>query len=434
MIIVLLFTLMFVLMALGLPIALSIGLPAIGLIVSPGVFPDTVTLAALGQTVVQQLFSGVDSFDLLAVPLFMIAGSIMEVGGISRRLIDFCNSLVGWAPGGLAAAAIVASMIIAGISGSAAADTAAIGAVVIPAMIRQGYPPAFAAAVVAAGGAIGIIIPPSIPMVIYGFMTNISTSQLFAGGMLVGALLGVSFLVVAIFISWRKGYGERQPFTWKQVALTGKAAIWSMGAPVVVLGGILSGIVTVTEAAALAVFYALLVGTVINRELAWKDLPGLIVRSQVAAGGILFIIAMAKIFGWLLAMQQGGQLLSDFIATLSLPPTGLLLLIMGMLLVIGCVMETTAALLLLVPVLALLTTQMQIDPVQFGVLVVANLAIGMLTPPVGICLFVSCSVAGIPLGKISRSVMPLVIIALVDLLIASVWPPLTMWLPTLFYR
>jgi tripartite ATP-independent transporter DctM subunit len=434
MIIVLLFTLMFVLMALGLPIALSIGLPAIGLIVSPGVFPDTVTLAALGQTVVQQLFSGVDSFDLLAVPLFMIAGSIMEVGGISRRLIDFCNSLVGWAPGGLAAAAIVASMIIAGISGSAAADTAAIGAVVIPAMIRQGYPPAFAAAVVAAGGSIGIIIPPSIPMVIYGFMTNISTSQLFAGGMLVGVLLGVSFLVVAIFISWRKGYGERQPFTWKQVAVTGKDAIWSMGAPVVVLGGILSGIVTVTEAAALAVFYALLVGTVINRELAWKDLPGLIVRSQVAAGGILFIIAMAKIFGWLLAMQQGGQLLSDFIATLSLPPTGLLLLIMAMLLVIGCVMETTAALLLLVPVLALLTTQMQIDPVQFGVLVVANLAIGMLTPPVGICLFVSCSVAGVPLGKISRSVMPLVTVALVDLLIASVWPPLTMWLPTLFYR
>jgi tripartite ATP-independent transporter DctM subunit len=434
MIIVLLFTLMFVLMALGLPIALSIGLPAIGLIVAPGVFPDTVTLAALGQTVVQQLFSGVDSFDLLAVPLFMIAGSIMEVGGISRRLIDFCDSLVGWAPGGLAAAAIVASMIIAGISGSAAADTAAIGAVVIPAMIRQGYPPAFAAAVVAAGGSIGIIIPPSIPMVIYGFMTNISTSQLFAGGMLVGVLLGVSFLAVAVFISWRKGYGERQPFTWKKVAVTGKAAIWSMGAPVVVLGGILSGIVTVTEAAALAVFYALLVGTVINRELAWKDLPGLIVRSQVAAGGILFIIAMAKIFGWLLAMQQGGQLLSDFIATLSLPPTGLLLLIMAMLLVIGCVMETTAALLLLVPVLALLTTQMQIDPVQFGVLVVANLAIGMLTPPVGICLFVSCSVAGVPLGKISRSVMPLVIIALVDLLIASVWPPLTMWLPTLFYR
>ncbi|TBR76949.1 MAG: TRAP transporter large permease subunit, partial [Burkholderiaceae bacterium] len=310
MIIILLFLLMFLLMALGLPIALAIGLPAIGLIVSPGVFPHAVPLSALGQTVVQQLFSGVDSFDLLAVPLFMIAGSIMEVGGISRRLIDFCDSLVGWAPGGLAAAAIGASMIIAGISGSAAADTAAIGAVVIPTMIRQGYPPAFAGAVVAAGGAIGIIIPPSIPMILFGFMTNISTSQLFAGGMLVGLLMGLTFMLVAIFISWRRGYGERQPFTWKRVVRTGRAALWSMGAPVIVLGGILGGIVTVTEGAALAVFYALLVGTVINRELPWRDLPRLIVRSQVVAGGILFIIAMAKVFGWLLTMQQGAQLLN----------------------------------------------------------------------------------------------------------------------------
>ena len=422
MIIVLLFGLMFLLLALGLPVALAIGLPAIGLIVTPGVFPDTVTLAAHGQTVVQQLFSGVDSFDLLAVPLFVFAGSIMEVGGISRRLIDFCNSLVGWAPGGLAAAAIGASIIIAGISGSAAADTAAIGAVVIPTMIRQGYPPAFAAAVVAAGGAIGIIIPPSIPMILFGFMTNISTSQLFAGGILVGALLGLSFMAVAIFISWRKGYGERLPFTWKQVGATGRAALWSMGAPVIVLGGILGGIVTVTEGAALAVFYALLVGTVIVN------------RSQVTAGGILFIIAMAKVFGWLLAMQQSAQLLNTFVNSLALPPVGLLLLVMLLLLVIGCVMETTAALLLVVPVLALLTPQMAVDPVHFGVLVVVNLAIGMLTPPVGICLFVSCGIAQVSLGRVSRAIAPLVLVSLVDLLIAALWSPLIMWLPTLLYR
>lgn len=434
MIIVLLFGLMFALMALGLPIALAIGLPAIGLIVTPGVFPDVVTVAALGQTIVQQLFSGVDSFDLLAVPLFMIAGALMEHGGISRRLIDFANSLVGWAPGGLAAAAIVASMIIAGISGSAAADTAAIGAVVIPAMIRQGYPAAFAAAVVAAGGAIGIIIPPSIPMVIFGFMTNISTSQLFAGGLMVGILLGLSFMIVAVWISWRKGYGQRTPFRWGEVAATGRAALWSLGAPVVVLGGILSGIVTVTEAAALAVFYALLVGTVINRELAWRDLPKLIIQSQVAAAGILFIIAMAKVFGWLLAMQQGAQLLDGFVNSLSLPPVGLLLLVMALLLVVGCVMETTAALLLVVPVLALLTPQMMIDPVQFGVLVVMNLAIGMMTPPVGICLFVSCGIANVSLGKISRAVVPLVVVAMLDLMVAALWSPLTMWLPTLIYR
>jgi tripartite ATP-independent transporter DctM subunit len=434
MIIVLLFCLMFLLMTLGLPISLSIGLPAIGLIVTPGVFPDTVAFTALGQTVVQQLFSGVDSFDLLAVPLFMLAGAIMEVGGISRRLIDFCDSLVGWAPGGLAAACIVASMIIAGISGSAAADTAAIGAVVIPAMIRQGYPPAFAAAVVAAGGSIGIIIPPSIPMVIFGFMTNISTSQLFAGGLMVGVLMGLSFMTVAVWISWRHGYGIHQKFSWAQVLLTGKAAMWSLGAPVVILGGILSGIVTVTEAAALAVFYALLVGTVINKELPWKELPALIVRSQVTAAAILFIIAMAKIFGWLLAMQQSSRVLDVFVNSLALPPTGLLLLIMAMLLIIGCVMETTAALLLVVPVLALLTPQMQVDPVQFGVLVVVNLAIGMLTPPVGICLFVSCGIANVSLGRISRAVIPLVGVAFLDLLIACLWSPLTMWLPTLIYR
>lgn len=434
MIIVSLFLLMFLLMALGLPIALSIGLPAIGLVMTPGVFPSSVAFPALGQTVVQQLFAGVDSFDLLAVPLFMLAGSIMEVGGISRRLIDFCDSLVGWAHGGLAAAAIVASMIIAGISGSAAADTAAIGAVVIPAMIRQGYPPAFAAAVVAAGGSIGIIIPPSIPMVIFGFMTNVSTSQLFAGGMMVGVLMGLSFMAVAVWLSWRHGYGTRRQFAWSQVLATGRAAIWSMGAPVVILGGILSGIVTVTEAAAVAVFYALLVGTVVNKELAWRDLPGLIVRSQVTAAGILFIIAMAKIFGWLLAMQQAANLLDTFVHSLSLAPVGLLLLVMGMLLIVGCVMETTAALLLVVPVLALLTPQMQVDPVQFGVLVVVNLAVGMLTPPVGICLFVSCGIANVSLGRISRAVVPLVVAAMLDLLIACLWPPLTMWLPTLIYR
>jgi tripartite ATP-independent transporter DctM subunit len=210
--------------------------------------------------------------------------------------------------------------------------------------------------------------------------------------------------------------------------------MWSLGAPVVILGGILSGIVTVTEAAALAVFYALLVGTVINRELRWRELPSLIVRSQVTAAAILFIIAMAKIFGWLLAMQQSSRLLDVFVNSLSLPPTGLLLLIMGLLLIVGCVMETTAALLLVVPVLALLTPQMQVDPVQFGVLVVVNLAIGMLTPPVGICLFVSCGIANVSLGKISRAVVPLVAVALLDLLIACLWSPLTMWLPTLLYR
>jgi tripartite ATP-independent transporter DctM subunit len=433
MIVAFLFVFLFALIALGLPIALSIGLPAIGLMLTPGVFPAGVQLSALGQTIIQLLFAGVDSFDLLAVPLFMLAGSIMEIGGISRQLIDFSDSLVGWVHGGLACAVIVASMFFAGISGSAAADTAALGAIAIPAMIRQGYPAAFSAALVAAGGSIGVIIPPSIPMVIFGFLSNVSVAKLFAGGMMVGVLFGLSFMAVSIWTSWRHGYGTRTSFSLRRVASAIKEAVWALGAPVIVLGGILSGIVTVTEAAALAVFYGLIVAMAINKQLKWKDMPDLIIRSQTVAATILFIIAMAKVFTWLVAMQQTTQLVQNAFNALAFPPWGLLLLVMAVLLVLGCVMETTAALILLVPVLAALSPQMGVDPVQFGVLMVVNLAVGMLTPPVGICLFVSCGISGLPLGQVSRAVMPLVAVAIAALLISCFWPPLTLWLPSLIY-
>lgn len=433
MIVLALFALLFFLIFLGMPIALSIGIPAIGLILTPGVFPTSVPLAALGQTIVQMLFAGVDSFDLLAIPLFMLAGSIMEKGGISRRIIDFSNSLVGWLPGGLACASIIASMFFAGISGSAAADTAAIGAVAIPAMIRQGYPPAFAAAVIAAGGSIGIIIPPSIPMVIFGFLTNVSIAKLFAGGLLIGVLFGLVLMLVATVISWQRGYGNQQSFSGVRVMHSFRQAFWALWAPIIVLGGILSGLVTVTEAAALAVFYAMLVSIIINRELTWRDLPNLIIRSQISAASILLIIAMAKVFTWLVAMQQTSQALGAAMAGLNLPPWGFLLLMMAGLLIVGCVMETTAALILLVPVLMVLTLQLGIDPIQFGVLVVANLAIGMLTPPVGICLFVSCGISGVPLGKVAQASLPLVAVTIVVLILATYWPPLTLWLPAVFY-
>jgi tripartite ATP-independent transporter DctM subunit len=431
--VVLLFSLLFLLIALGMPIALAIGVPAIGLILTPGVFPATVPFAALGQTIIQLLFAGVDSFDLLAVPLFMLAGAIMESGGISRQIIDFSDSLVGWMPGGLACASIVASMFFAGISGSAAADTAAIGAVVIPAMIRQGYPPAFAAAVVAAGGALGVIIPPSIPMVIFGFLTNVSIARLFMGGMIVGIFFGLVLMLIAAGISWRMGYGSRRDFSLVTVGRAFRAAFWALWAPVIVLGGILTGIVTVTEAAALAVFYALLVSLAINRELKWADLPGQILRSQITAATILLIIAMAKVFSWLVSMKQTSQLLGAVMMNLGLPPWGLLLLVMAGLLVVGCVMETTAALILLVPVLIALTPQMGVDPTQFGVLIVTNLSIGMLTPPIGICLFVSCGISGSSLGQTSKAVLPFVLAAFFVLLLTSLWPPLTLWLPSIFY-
>jgi tripartite ATP-independent transporter DctM subunit len=433
MIVGLLFAGLFLLIALGLPIALAIGLPAIGMILAPGVFPPGVDTAGLGQTIIQLLFAGVDSFDLLAVPLFMLAGSIMERGGISRQLIDFSNSLVGWMPGGLACAVVVASMFFAGISGSAAADTAAMGAVAIPAMVRQGYPAAFSAALVAASGAIGVIIPPSIPMVIFGFLTNVSIAELFAGGMLVGLLFGLSFMALSVWMSARHGYGKRLPFSLRNVLRALREAVWALGAPVIVLGGILGGIVTVTEAAALAVFYALLVAMLVNRQLRWRELPGLLVESQVIAATILFIIAMAKVFTWLVAMQQTTTMIQGALAALALPPAGVLLLVMLALLVIGCVIETTAALILLVPVLAPLTGMMGVDAMHFGVLMVVNLAIGMLTPPVGICLFVACGVAKLPLGEVGRAILPFVGTALAVLMVASYWSPLITWLPGLIY-
>ncbi len=433
MIVVVLFFLLFLLIALGMPIALSIGIPAIGLILTPGVFPATVPFAALGQTIIQLLFAGVDSFDLLAVPLFMLAGAIMERGGISRQIIDFSDSLVGWMPGGLACASIVASMFFAGISGSAAADTAAIGAVVIPAMVRQGYPPAFAAAVVAAGGALGVIIPPSIPMVIFGFLTNVSIAKLFMGGLIVGIFLGFMLMLIAAGISWRMGYGSRRSFSLARVGQAFRSAFWALWAPVIVLGGILTGIVTVTEAAALAVFYAFFVSLAINRELKWADLPRQILRSQITAATILLIIAMAKVFTWLVAMQQTSQLLGGVMMNLGLPPWGLLLLVMAGLLVVGCVMETTAALILLVPVLIALTPQLGVDPTQFGVLIVTNLSIGMLTPPIGICLFVSCGISGASLGQTSKAALPFVLVAFFVLVLTSLWPPLTLWLPSIVY-
>jgi tripartite ATP-independent transporter DctM subunit len=433
MIVLFLFAALFTLIALGLPIALSIGLPAIGLMVTPGVFPAAVQISALGQTIIQLLFAGVDSFDLLAVPLFMLAGSIMESGGISRQLIDFSESLVGWAYGGLACAVIVASMFFAGISGSAAADTAALGAIAIPALIRQGYPPAFSAALVAAAGSIGVVIPPSIPMVIFGSLTNVSIARLFAGGMLVGVLFGLSFMAVAVWFSWRHGYGTRRPFSLRKIGVSFREAFWALGAPVIVLGGILSGIVTVTEAAALAVFYALVVSVFINKKLTWKELPPLIIHSQIVAASVLFIIAMAKVFTWLVAMQQTTMLVQNALNALAMPPWGMLLLVMAVLLALGCVMETTAALILFVPVLAALAPQMGVDPAQFGVLMVVNLSIGMLTPPVGICLFVSCGIADLPLGRVAWAAVPFVIASILVLLVTSFWPPLTLWIPSLIY-
>ena len=416
---ILIFSLL-ILFALNAPIAIAIGVASLLGILIQGNFPL--------MMVVQKMFGGMDSFHLMAVPLFMFTGVIMDAGGISGRIIDFANALVGWLPGGLAAVTVVSAMFFAGISGSAAADAAAVGAILIPAMKKSGYDSDFAAAVQASGGSIGVVIPPSIPMIIFGFLTGASIGQLFAGGILPGILIGVSLIVVSTIISYRKGYAATTVFTMEATWRTFKRAILALGAPVIILGGILFGIFTATESAAVAVVYALTVGMLVYRKIRLRDLYPLFRDGAITSAIVMFIIATASVFSWIAAIEDIPARLAGSLLGLTSNPVYLLLLINLILLVAGTFVETTASLILLVPVITAMLPSLGVDIVQLGVIVVTNLAIGMLTPPMGICLIVSCSISGDSLAAISRRILPFLAILLIDLLIITFCSPLTMWL------
>jgi tripartite ATP-independent transporter DctM subunit len=416
---ILILTLLF-LFVINTPIAISIGMASILGILIKGDFPL--------MMVVQRMFGGIDSFHLMAVPLFMFVGVIMEAGGISRRIIDFANSLVGWLPGGLAAVTIVSAMFFAGISGSAAADTAAVGAILIPAMKNSGYESDFAAAVQASGGSIGVIIPPSIPMIIFGFLTGASIGQLFAGGILPGVLIGITLVGVSTYISREKGYAATTRFSMTQVWYNFKRAILALGAPVIILGGILFGIFTATESAAAAVVYALFIGMFVYKKIKVKDLVRLFRDGAITSSIVMFIIATASIFSWIAAIEDIPASLAGSLLGMTANPVLLLLIINLILLIAGTFVETTAALILLVPMITAMVSTLGIDMVQLGVIVVTNLAIGMLTPPMGICLIVSGSISGDNLVAVSRRIVPFLALLLIDLLIITFYSPLTMWL------
>jgi C4-dicarboxylate transporter DctM subunit len=412
-----------VLFALNAPIAIAIGAASMLGILVQGDFSM--------MMVVQRMVGGTDSFHLMAVPLFMFVGVIMEAGGISRRIVELANALVGWLPGGLAAVTVVSAMFFAGISGSAAADAAAVGAILIPAMKNSGYDSDFAAAVQASGGSIGVIIPPSIPMIIFGFLTGASIGQLFAAGILPGVLIGISLIAVASFISWKKGYAATTSFSLGGVWESFRRALLGLGAPVIILGGILTGIFTATESAAVAVVYALVVGMFVYCKIRPRDLVGIFREGAVTASIVMFIIATASVFSWIAAIEDVPARLAGSLLAVTQNPAVLLLLINAVLLIAGTFVETTAALILLVPMITAMVPSLGIDMVQMGAIVVTNLAIGMLTPPMGICLIVSCSISGDTLTSISKRILPFLSILLVDLLIITFFPPLTMWMANL---
>ncbi len=383
--------------------------------------------------VVQRLFTAVDSFPILAVPLFMIAGNLMETGGISRRLINFCDSLLGSLTGGLAMVGVLTCMFFAAISGSGPATVAAIGGILIPAMEEAGYDKAFAAAVMAVAGAIGVIIPPSIPMVNFGVVGSVSISTLFAAGFGPGILVGISLMIVCYVTAKKRGYGKANA-TKFSLANVGKKfieAFWALLMPVIILGGIYGGIFTPTEAAAVSVVYGFVVGLVIYREMDIKKIPGLFMSAGKSTAMVMMIIATAASFGWILTSERIPDVIAAAMISISSNKIVILLLINILLLIVGCLMETTAAIIILTPIFLPIVTQLGVNPVHFGIIMVVNLAIGMSTPPLGVNLFVACGIAKVSVDQITKAIVWLLIANIIALLLVTYIEPISMGIPML---
>lgn len=386
--------------------------------------------ARLNYTLLPQtVFSGMDSFPLMAIPFFMLAGALMNEGGITQRLIHFARLLVGHIRGGLGHVNVLASMLFAGISGSAVAEASAIGSIMIPSMKARGYDEEFSAALTASASTLGPIIPPSIPMILYGVAANVSIGALFLAGAIPGVILGLAMMALVALYARRRNYPRDERATVKELVVGTKDAILALLMPTIILGGILGGIFTPTESAAVAVVYALVIGVFVYRELKWSRLPGILFEAGMSTATVMLIIGMAASFGWVVAAEQLPQKVAAGIFAITGTPWVVLLLINLFLLFVGTWLETAAALTILVPVLAPIGKQIGINPVHFGAIVVLNLVIGLMTPPVGSSLFVVCSVAKMSLERLSRAMWPFILVAVAVLLLVTYVPAVTLWLP-----
>jgi len=419
----LLFVTFILLIFFGLPVAFSLGVSSILYL-----FIEDIGLSIVAQ----RMYSGIDSFTLVSIPGFILAGNLMNTGGITKRIVAFANAVFGFIRGGLSLANIGASMLFAGISGTALADTASIGAMLIPAMKEEGYEADFAAAVTASSSTVGPIIPPSLPMIIVGTLSGISVGKLFIAGAIPGLILGVSMMIVSYIISVKRNHpkGERKSlgFVFKSF----REAIWAIGMTVLILYGILSGAFTPTEASIIAVVYAIIVGKFIYKDLKISRLPNSIIESVKMSAAIMLLVGFANLFAWILASEQIPQMIADGILSISSNPIVVILLINLLLLFVGTFMETIAALIILFPVLLPVALSVGLDPVQFGVMAVLNLVIGLTTPPVGVCLFVASSIGEVSLVKVSKAVLPFLAVSLFVLMLVSYVPGISLFLPGLF--
>ena len=420
-----LFAVFLVSLLMGVPIAFSLGLSSFAYIL----FSD-IPLVIIPQ----KLYAGIDVFVLLCVPGFILAGNLMNQGGITERVVGFSNAMVGHIRGGLGLANIVASMIFAGISGTAVADSASLGAVLIPAMKKEGYEPDFACAVTASSSTIGPIIPPSLPMIIAGTLTGLSVAKLFIAGAVPGLLLGIGLLVVSYLISKKKNHPKGERVSWRERGRQFIGAFWALLMTFVILFGIVGGVFTPTEASVVASLYALLVGLFIYRGLTVRALPGILIDTAITTASLMVLIGLANLFGWILTSEQIPQLIANSLLALTQNKYLLLLLINILLLFVGTFMETLAALVILFPVLLKVAVGVDIDPIQFAIIAVLNLMIGLTTPPVGVCLFVTSSIGGISLGEISKAILPFLGVSLLVLLLVTYIPAISLFLPNLLFN
>jgi tripartite ATP-independent transporter DctM subunit len=384
--------------------------------------------------IAQRLVYGVNSFPLLAIPFFLLAGRLMNTAGITDRIFIFCNVLIGHVRGGLGHVNILASMIFAGMSGSAVSDAVGLGQIELKAMKDQGYDDEFSAAITAASSTIGPIIPPSIPMVLYGVLGNVSVGALFIGGIIPGVLMGLFMMVTVSIVAKRRNYPVQQRAGFMDVVRATIAALFPLLCPVILIGGIWTGVFTPTEAAAVAVVYSMGLGLILYRELNLRSLLRVLREAMDDTSVILFIISAASLYGWLLARYQIPSGIAERILALTQDPMVILLLVNGFLLVVGCFMESLAAINILTPILLPLAMKVGIDPLHFGVVMVLNLMIGLLTPPVGMVLFAVQRVSGVPFDRLQRALLIYFIPLLLVLLLITLFPSLVMWLPSTLWR
>ncbi len=410
--------------ALSISVSVSIGLASL-----VGAYQANLNILAI----VKEMFGAINKFPLAAIPFFILAGNLMESGGISGRLVEFAKSIVGGVQGGLAATCVLTCMIFAAVSGSSVATTFAIGTILIPALIKHGYPTNFAAALQATSAELGVIIPPSIPMILYGVSAEVSIGELFISGFGPGLLIGVALMVFVVIYARIKDYGKDDHVGRLPFLVATRRAVLALMMPVIILGGIYGGVFTPTEASVVAVFYALIVGVGVYKETKIADLPRVLKKSVISSAVIMFIIANAGLFSYLITRAGIPEMIGAFLVDWLKSPALFLLGVNAALFVIGMFIETSASIIVLAPILAPVAVHFGIDPVHFGTIMVVNLALGMITPPFGVNLFAACTVARISLDQIVTRLIPFVLVVLACLMVITYVPVISLGLRDLVY-